>query len=477
MEAYLQEKPVEELKPPVTSVGVIGWVRSNLFSSWFNSLLTIITVYCLWVIVPPLIRWAFIDSLWVSTGAECHQADGACWSIIPANIRFIMFGFYPYDQQWRPLVAMALLIGLLFYSRNRDHWKEPLAYAWIVGLFVMGLLMGSMTYFTLFLFLQVPILVLFIIVLIKQTRRGGVFNRIIGVVEIVGLILLIIVILFKPGGVLLGFIRIVIGIAGLGFLRTFIWGWIKHKELQLSKVMAIWTILHVISFILLPLEGYVFGLIPVETSQWGGLPLTLMLSVFGLTAAYPLGVVMALGRRSKMPAVKALCILNIELIRGVPLISLLFMSSVVFPLFLPEGVTINNIIRAQVAIILFTAAYIAEVVRGGLQAIPLGQYEAADSIGLSYYLTMRLVILPQALKIVIPPSVQQLISAFKDTSLVVIIALFDVLRTTQTALSDPKWMGFSTEAYIFVALIYFLCCFFMANYSRKLEKELSTEEH
>jgi general L-amino acid transport system permease protein len=362
MEAYVQEKPVEALKPPVTSVGVIGWIRYNLFKGWFNSLLTIITIYCLWVIVPPLIRWAFIDSLWVSTGAECQQANGACWSIIPANIRFIIFGFFPYDQQWRPLVAMVLLIGLLFYSRNRNHWKKSLLYAWLIGLFVMGLLM-----------------------------KGG-----------------------------------------------------------------------------------LFGLSPVESTKWGGLPLTLMLSVFGLTAAYPLGVVMALGRRSKMQAVKTLCILYIELIRGVPLISLLFMSSVVFPLFLPEGVTINNILRAQVAIILFTAAYIAEVVRGGLQAIPRGQYEAADSIGLSYYLTMRLVILPQALKIVIPPSVQQLISAFKDTSLVVIIALFDVLRTTQTVLSNPKWMGFSAEAYIFVALIYFLCCFFMSNYSRRLERELET---
>ena len=362
MEAYLQEKPAEELKPPVTSVGIIGWVRSNLFKGWLNSLLTIITIYCLWLIVPPLIRWAFIDSLWISTGAECQQSDGACWSIIPANIRFIIFGFFPYDQQWRPLVAMVLLVGLLFYSRNRDHWKKPLAYAWILGLFLMGLLM-----------------------------KGG-----------------------------------------------------------------------------------LFGLIPVETAKWGGLPLTLTLSVVGLTLAYPLGIVFALGRRSKMPVVKTLCVLYIELIRGVPLISLLFMSSVVFPLFLPQGVTINNILRAQVAIILFTAAYIAEVVRGGLQAMPRGQYEAADSIGLNYFLTMRLVILPQALKIVIPPSVQQLISAFKDTSLVVIIALFDVLRTTQTVLSDPKWMGFSAEAYIFVALIYFLCCFFMSNYSRRLERELET---
>jgi general L-amino acid transport system permease protein len=150
------------------------------------------------------------------------------------------------------------------------------------------------------------------------------------------------------------------------------------------------------------------------------------------------------------------------------------MSSVIFPLFLPEGVTVNKILRAQVAIILFTAAYIAEVVRGGLQAIPKGQYEAAESMGLNYVQTMRLIILPQALKIVIPPSVSILISAFKDTSLVVIIALYDLLKTTKSVLSDPKWMGFSAEAYIFLAIVYFFCCYFMSNYSRRLEKELDT---
>lgn len=219
--------------------------------------------------------------------------------------------------------------------------------------------------------------------------------------------------------------------------------------------------------------GGFFGLTPVESSQWGGLPLTLLLSVFGLTAAYPLGVVLALGRQSGMPAIKSLCIVYIELIRGVPLISMLFMSAIVFPLFLPEGVTINKIIRAQAAIILFTAAYIAEVVRGGLQAIPKGQFEAADSLGLNYFQTMRLIILPQALKIVIPPTVSILISAFKDTSLVVIIALYDILKTTQSTLSNPKWMGFSREAYLFLAVIYFMCCYFMSTWSRKLERELS----
>jgi len=356
-----QAVQAEEVRPPVTQIGVIGWVRHNLFNGVFNSLLTIVTLFFLWKVVPPFFRWAFIDSAWHTTGQACKQAAGACWSVVSMNYRFILFGFYPYEQQWRPFLAMMILFGLLFYSRNRNHWKKPLAYAWIIGLFTMGLLM-----------------------------KGG-----------------------------------------------------------------------------------IFGLKSVESTQWGGLPLTLLLAVFGLTAAYPLGVILALGRRSKMPGVKALSILYIELIRGVPLISLLFMSAIIFPLFLPEGVTFNKILRAQVAIILFTAAYIAEVVRGGLQAMSRGQYEAAESIGLNYYLTMRLVILPQALKIVIPPTVSILISAFKDTSLVVIIALFDLLKTTQTVLSNPEWMGFSREAYVFVGILYFLGCFSMSNYSRKLEKELS----
>jgi len=247
----------------------------------------------------------------------------------------------------------------------------------------------------------------------------------------------------------------------------------KERHRWNRRLIYYWGVGLTIMAILM--KGGIFGLTSVESTKWSGLPLTLLLSVFGLTAAYPLGVILALGRQSKMPAVKVLSIVYIELIRGVPLISLLFMGSIIFPLFLPEGITISKILRAQVAIILFTAAYIAEVVRGGLQAIPKGQYEAAASLGLNYYQTMRLVVLPQALKIVIPPTVSVLISAFKDTSLVVIIALYDVLKTTQTVLSDPHWMGFSREAYIFLAILYFLGCFSMSQTSRKLERELNIE--
>ncbi len=361
MDTNLRVLKTAIIKPPISSVGIAGWIKKNLFSSPFNTFLTILIICLLWFSIIPFLKWALLDSCW-SPDANCRDGNGACWSIITSNYKTILFGFYPQDILWRPVTAIILLVSLLLISQNRNYWNALLGYSWIISLIIMGVLL-----------------------------RGG-----------------------------------------------------------------------------------LLGLQPVEVDQWGGLILTLLLSVFGLTAAYPLGILLALGRQSKMPVIKTFCIFYIELIRGVPLISLLFMSSVVFPLFLPEGVSIPGVLRAQVAIIMFTAAYIAEVVRGGLQGMNKGQFEAADSIGLNYSKTMRLIILPQALKIVIPPSVSVLISAFKDTSLVVIIGLYDLLKTTQATLSDPKWMGFSAEAYIFLAIIYFICCFFMSNYSRRLEKELDT---
>ncbi len=361
-DASVTMQSTENVSPPVTSMGTIGWVRQNLFSSPFNSLLTLLIAYSLYRIVPAFIKWALVDAVWWSDGQACNLARGACWSVVTKNIRFILFGFYPYDQQWRPVLSIGLLAAFVFYSSFQRNWNKRLLIAWPVGLALIGLIM----------------------------------------------------------------------------------------------------------------HGGIFGLPSVEAEKWSGISLTLLLSIFGLSAAYPFGVILALGRRSSLPAIKTLSLLYIELIRGVPLISMLFMASVMFPLFLPEGMTVNTILRAQAAIIMFTAAYIAEVVRGGLQAIPRGQYEAAESLGLNYYLKMRLIILPQALKTVIPPTVSILISAFKDTSLVVIVGLFDLLRTTHVTLSNPEWMGFSTEAYLFTASIYFVGCFAMSNFSRRLEQKLKT---
>ena len=349
-------------RPPANTVGPIAWLRNNLFNTWYNAVLTLLVLALLASAIPPFVNWLVIKSHgFDATSQECRLGGGACWGFISEKLRFILFGTFPYDQQWRPLLTIMLIIALLLASCDRRFWKPWLGLVWAVGLLAVGILMW--------------------------------------------------------GGVL--------------------------------------------------------GLSPVENSLWGGLPLTLILSVVGLAVAFPAAILLALGRRSNMPAVKVLCVTYIELIRGVPLISLLFMASVMLPLFLPEGVPLPKLLRAQVAFIMFAAAYMAEAIRGGLQAIPKGQYEAADGLGLNYWQKMLKIILPQALAIAIPPLVNTFISFFKDTSLVIIIGLYDLLGAGKAALSDPAWRGFYREAYLFVGVIYWVFCFSMSKYSQKLERDLN----
>lgn len=326
-----------------------------------NAVLTLLIGWFLVMAVPAVVDWALLSATFTAPdAATCRAVSGACWAFIAEKHRLILFGLYPYDEQWRPLVASVVLIALVVATCRPTWWGRRLGLAWIGGLAVSALLMW--------------------------------------------------------GGVL--------------------------------------------------------GLSYVENTRWGGLPLTLMLATFGVGLAFPLGVLLALGRRSHLPAIKALCTAYIELIRGVPLISLLFMSSVMLPLFLPPGWGIDKLLRAQMALVLFAAAYIAEVVRGGLQAIPRGQLEGAASIGLGYWQQMRLVVLPQALRIVIPPLVGLFISVFKDTSLVVVIGIFDLTQSTKAAMADAAWRGFSLEAYVFVSAIYFVFCYAISRYSRNLEARL-----
>ena len=339
------------------------WLRANLFNTWINSAVTLVVLYFAIKGLWGFIDWAFLSAhFYVDDTRVCREEkDGACWALITEKHRFILFGTYPYDEQWRPLIAIFLFIALYVVSAMRRFWNRRLAIIWAVGLFAIGVLMW--------------------------------------------------------GGVL--------------------------------------------------------GLSSVENDRWGGLALTLILATFGIAFAFPLGIALALGRRSNMPAIRALSVVYIELIRGVPLISLLFMASVMFPLFLPEGMSIDKLLRAQVAIIMFAAAYLAEVIRGGLQAIPKGQFEAADSLGLSYLHKTGKIILPQALKLVIPPLVNSFIGLFKDTSLVLIIGLFDLLNSAKASIIEPKWVGFGVEAYVFVSIIYFAFCFAMSKYSQDLEATLA----
>ena len=349
--------------PPEATEGVMPWLRRNLFSDGKNTLGTLVIVGVLAIVVPRLLEWAVLNAVARPDNVACRAIGhaGACWGVIAEKYRLILFGRYPYAEQWRPLVATTLMIALLAASCWRAFWKP-----WLIALWVL--------------------------------------------------------------------------------------------------VIAAFFVL---------MRGGVFGLTPVETARWGGFPLTIMLSTIGLGTAFPLSVLVALGRRSRMPGIRTLCVLYVELIRGVPLISVLFMASFMFPLFMPQGMSIDVLLRVQVGITLFSAAYLAEVVRGGLQAVPRGQIEAAASLGLTYWQTTRKIVLPQALRLVVPAIMNTFIGTFKDTSLVTIVSLYDLTGALQLALGDSDWRKFFLEGQLFVAAIYFVCCFAMSRYSRWIERHLN----
>lgn len=356
--------PRPSLPAPVVTLGAIGWLRKNLFSTWYNSLLTLVVGYILIVNLVPLLNWTLFSADFIGQTTEDCSAAGACWIFLQQRIDFFIYGFYPEEARWR------INIGYLLLA----------------------------------------------IVLVPQFIDRA------------------------PGRKWLG----LFGLTGFPIIAYFL------------------------------LAGGVFGMQEVESTKWGGLTLTLTLAYVGIIAALPIGIVLALGRRSEMPIIRGICVVFIEIWRAVPLITVLFMASVMLPLFLPEGVNFEKLLRALIGITLFQSAYMAEVVRGGLQAIPKGQYEAADALGLNYWKKMGLVVLPQALKLVIPGIVNTFIALFKDTTLVLIIGLFDVLGTVQSTIIDPEWQNVAVEGYVFVAFCFWVFCFGMSRYSQALERKLHT---
>jgi general L-amino acid transport system permease protein len=348
------------LAPNPTRTSILDLARARLFNSWLNSILTLVLLAVMVWLLPKLFSWAISDAVFSPDPTACRAAKGACWGFIVEKFRLMIFGTYPYAEQWRPTLTIAMLLTLIGMTMNLNLWGRALWLGWLIGVPAMWVLM-----------------------------RGG-----------------------------------------------------------------------------------VLGMLYVGTERWGGLPLTLILSVNGIVLSFPLAILLALGRRSDLPAIKAICVAFIELVRGVPLITVLFMATLMIPLFLPQGFTIDQLLRAQIAFILFAAAYEAEVVRAGLQAMPRGQFEAADALGLSYWKKMGLIILPQSLRLVIPPMVNTFIGFFKDTSLVVIVGMFDLLGAVRLASGDPVWRPFYAEGLVFAALIYFCFCFTMAEYSRRLERRL-----
>ncbi len=356
-------KPIPARPAPVNTEGPLAWARANLLADWKTTLATlVIGAVFLWL-VPQILNWALFKAVWRPDYEACRAAGaGACWGVITEKYRLILFGRYPFEEQWRPLIATLLLTGLLVASCIRMFWKAWLPLLWLVLLAV---------FFTL-------------------------------------------------------------------------------------------------------MYGNTLGLSRVETDRWGGLPLTILLASLSLVLSFPIALLVALGRRSNLPAIRSFCTLYVELIRGVPLISVLFMASFMFPLFMPQGFKIDVLIRVLVGITLFAAAYSAEVIRGGLQAIPKGQVEAAATLGLSYWQTQRKIVLPQALAMVVPGIMNNFISTFKDTSLVTIVSLYELTGAMSLALnSDSNWRPFTIEGYIFIALIYFVFCFSMSRYSHWVEKQVN----
>ena len=420
----MTDMPVGErrqLTPPVDDSGVFGWIRKNLFSSWLNGLTTIVLIAALGWVLSWFLEWAvFTANITAATGAEC-RGQGACWALIREKYRYIFFGSFPYEQHWRPLFAVVAMLAMLVLSADRRMWNWRLAVIWGVGSFITFLLMFGQIHIPLSLMLFIAM----VVGAVGMSLRKGIGSA---------------------GEMTSYRVAAVVGVVGLA--------------LRIVGVLPAW------SLAIAPLSY-------VETGLWGGIPVTIILATYGLAFAFPYGVLLALGRRSNLPLIKGLCVGFIELIRGVPLISLLIMASVMLPLFLPSSVTIDKFLRAQVAVILFAGAYIAEIIRGGLQSLPKGQFEAADAMGLNYVQKTALIILPQALRVVIPPLINTFIGFFKDTSLVLIIGIFDFLNTANHALVDPNWAGFPGEVYLFAAFVYFIFCFSMSRYSKYLEFELN----
>lgn len=392
-----------EMKPPVLTVGPVAWVRKNLFSTWYNILLTLLGVWLLYVILKPAIQWATTE---------------ARWGVIEANLTLFMIGTYPREQigrVWLSIFILAALIGLSW-----GVWKNA-----VRGFAFIALSAGAT------------------FVLIALYFQWDVWDE-----------------WLLAEAILLLFYGI---------------GRVLPRGTMIATIS--WFIYFPLVFLLIAGTRYVVTLPPVESDLWGGLLLTLLLTIVGNFGALPLGILLALGRRSKLPIIRYFSIGYIELIRGVPLITILYMSSVLLPYFLPIDVPPpERVFRAMVGFILFEAAYQAENVRGGLQAIDRGQYEAAHALGLNGMQTTLLIILPQALRVVVPALFNSFISLFKDTSLVAIIGLFDVVRIARSILAQPEWLGTHREVFLFAFLIYWVFNMAFTYGSRRMEEALGVGE-
>lgn len=429
--AFVRTEMLQPKAPPPTSVGAIGWARENLFSGWFNSILTIVSLGVIYYVLAAIVPWV-LSPTWNGLSLnECREMisaaghdgghiGGACWGVIRERWIQLLFGFYPDDQYWRPILAFILLAVALAPVLFSDKVPSKMLIFTALYPFIFPWLLWGGTVWA-------PLSALAGLVI------GAFVYRIVS----------------EATSSLLGLIG--------GVVAALIW-WLVLSGFAVGALDSIVPI----------------GLEVVESRKFGGFMLSITIGIVAIACSLPLGIVLALGRQSDLMIVKYLCVGFIEFIRGVPLITLLFVASTLLNIFMPPGTNFDIILRVLIMVTLFAAAYMAEVIRGGLAALPKGQYEGADSLGLNYWQAQRLIIMPQALKISIPGIVSTFIGVFKDTTLVSIIGLLDPLGLSNAIRADANWNGIVWELYGFIALLFFVFCFSMSRYSMYLERKLQT---
>ncbi len=428
--AYVQAQSLPQLPAPSNTKGPIHWMRANLFASPANTLLTLVALYLIATTVPALLKFYVFDAVWSGSGRDACLSDkvgrevGACWAFVGDRLQYFIYGSYTQAERWRVnLVFLGFGISIVWLLWDKAPFKSVgfLFFFGILPISAWMLLYGGARAEFWFLIAGFALLAWTIWGDVSATRKGetGVFTR--------------------PESL------------------------IRYGILAAMLLFGLYVQVGP-------------GELPVvETGLWGGILVTLLIASAGIVFSLPFGIALALGRRSKLPIIKLFSVVFIEFVRGVPLITVLFMANVMLPLFVPQEWSPDRLLRPLIGVALFASAYMAEVVRGGLQAIPKGQYEGAMSLGLGYGKMMRLIVLPQALRIVIPGIVNTFIGLFKDTTLVTIIGIFDFMKTIEASFADPLWATPTTRAtgYAFAAIFYFICCWGMSRYSISVEKKLA----
>ena len=476
--AYVRSSMIAPAVPPVSERGAVKWVRENLFSGLFNTALTVLGVLAVFLIVKAALPW-FLNGVWNANSlGECRTiveanagqgAIGACWAMLRERWHQFLFGFYPRELYWRPELALGLLFVALAPVLFSDNRRSMLRLIGVVSALTVLALVGVDSSWLHILLLTGLLVALFAVASVAQGKLIW-FTLL---YPALGFFLLWGGSVWGPIGTMFGFVILVMvyqalksnfGVVvstGAGFVAACIW-WLAVQTTVTTFLAGIFDT----------------GLETVDSDQFGGFLLALTIGVTAIATALPIGVMLALGRRSDMFLIKTLSVGFIEFVRGVPLITMLFTASLLLQYFLPPQTNFDLILRVIILVTLFEAAYIAEVIRGGLAALPRGQFEAGDALGLDYWQAQRLIVMPQALKISIPGIVSSFIGLFKDTTLVAFVGLADPLSgITKIVRADINWKGIYWEPYLFVGAIFFIFCFGMSRYSMYLENKLKTDHH